>query len=47
MGSWAFHVKSWTNQEKLPIIVVRYEDLVKSPHKYFFQIAEFLKAKLK
>ena len=43
MGSWAFHVKSWTTQEKLPIIVVRYEDLVKSPHKYFFQIAEFLK----
>ena len=42
MGSWAFHVKSWTNQEELPILVVRYEDLVKSPYKYFPQIAEFL-----
>tara|TARA_B100000212_G_scaffold54060_1_gene35599 strand:- start:11213 stop:12103 length:891 start_codon:yes stop_codon:yes gene_type:complete len=42
MGTWAFHVKSWTNQNKLPFFVVRYEDLVKSPQKYFSQIAQFL-----
>ena len=42
MGSWAFHVRSWTNQEELPVFVVRYEDLVQSPYKYFPRIAEFL-----
>lgn len=45
IGSWSTHVQSWTDAlrhapEK--ILVLRYEDLLKSPVKYFGKIAEMI-----
>ena len=31
MGTWSMHVRSWMDQHDLPVLVVRYEDLLKDP----------------
>lgn len=28
MGSWSDHVRSWTDQSEIPVLVVRYEDML-------------------
>ena len=35
MGSWSNHVKSWTNQKKIPFEIIRYEDMKRAPVKTF------------
>jgi len=42
LGSWGNHVISWSEQKDIPLLVIRYEDLLTSPHKYFLQISKFL-----
>ena len=42
LGSWGNHVLSWTEQKDIPLLVIKYEDLLNSPNKYFFQISKFL-----
>ena len=45
LGTWEYHVNSWINQKEVPILVLRYEDLLKSPIEEFCKLAKFLKMK--
>lgn len=40
--SWSTHVRSWTEHPSPQLFVVRYEDLLQKPRKYFKQVANFL-----
>lgn len=40
--SWSMHVRSWTQIPNPQLHVVRYEDLLDKPRKYFKQVAHFL-----
>lgn len=40
--SWSTHVKSWTEHPSPQLLVLRYEDLLYKPRKYFKQVATFL-----
>ena len=40
--SWSTHVRSWTQHPSQQLLVVRYEDLLHKPRKYFKQVANFL-----
>jgi hypothetical protein len=40
--SWSTHVKSWTEHPSPQLLVLRYEDLLHKPRKYFKQVANFL-----
>ena len=42
MGSWASHVCSWVDQQKIPVLLLRYEDLLIEPIQHFSQLASFL-----
>ena len=42
LQSWSNHVISWIDQSGLPLLVVRYEDLLKDPFYYFKSIVDFL-----
>jgi aryl sulfotransferase len=41
LGSWSEHVSSWLDQSAIPLYLVRYEDLLRSPVEVFGGIAEF------
>jgi len=43
--SWDLHVKSWTEQNDFPVLVIRYEDMLLNPQKEFKKILKFLKIK--
>jgi aryl sulfotransferase len=40
--SWSGHVKSWTEQSRLPIMVIRYEDMKENPVNTFSKAFSFL-----
>jgi len=40
--SWSQHVDSWTSQARPGLIVVRYEDMLKSPIKTFSELVGFM-----
>lgn len=42
LSSWSEHVKSWTQQQEIPILVVRYEDLLSHPIQEFEKVVDFL-----
>jgi hypothetical protein len=42
MGSWASHVCSWADQPQIPVLLLRYEDLLRQPEKEFCRLAGFL-----
>jgi len=42
MGSWANHVHSWLDQDLIPVLLLRYEDLLVQPEQEFRQLAVFL-----
>ena len=42
MGSWANHLRSWTEQDAIPVLVLRYEDLLLAPEREFQRLATFL-----
>ena len=43
LGTWSNHVNSWTNQNKIPLLAIKYEDLINKGETYFRKIASFLK----
>jgi aryl sulfotransferase len=42
MGSWANHVSSWRDQQQIPVMLLRYEDLLNRPQQEFTRLACFL-----
>jgi aryl sulfotransferase len=40
--SWSGHVRSWTRQQDIPVMVVRYEDLAAEPQAELGRIAAFM-----
>ena len=42
MGSWANHVQSWVDQQQIPVLLLRYEDLLVQPEHHFRRLATFL-----
>ena len=42
LGTWANHVHSWLDQEQIPILMLRYEDLLAEPQQQFSRLARFL-----
>ena len=42
MGTWANHVHSWVDQQQIPTLMLRYEDLLAEPQLKFSQLARFL-----
>ena len=42
LGSWGYHVKTWHLQKHIPIITVRYEDMINKTYDEFYKIASFL-----
>ena len=42
MGTWANHVLSWVDQRQIPVLLLRFEDLLAQPEEHFFQLARFL-----
>jgi len=42
MGRWDQHVRSWADQSELPILVIRYEDMLSKGAETFMGLATFL-----
>jgi aryl sulfotransferase len=42
MGTWARHVCSWVDQREIPVLLLRYEDLLAQPEEHFGRLAGFL-----
>ena len=42
MGTWANHVHSWLDQQQIPVLLLRYEDLLAEPQHQFSRLASFL-----
>ena len=42
ISSWSTNYKSWTVQKKVPIKLIKYEDLVDKTYKVFYEIIEFI-----
>ena len=43
LGTWAGHVASWVDQRWVPLLVLRYEDLLEAPEEQFRRLADFLR----
>jgi hypothetical protein len=43
LGDWSFHVKSWTEQEHIPVLVLRYEDMKYRTFETFKKAVLFLR----
>ncbi|WP_135502005.1 sulfotransferase domain-containing protein [Roseovarius aestuariivivens] len=42
LGTWSEHVKSWTHGTRFPVLPLRYEDMLDTPHESFSEALEFL-----
>lgn len=42
IGRWDTHVESWIGQNKIPLLLIRYEDMMLNPFKEFNEIIKFL-----
>jgi hypothetical protein len=42
MGTWANHVNSWVDQQQIPVLLLRYEDLLAQPEEHFGRLTGFL-----
>ena len=42
LGSWSQHVKSWADLESERILILRYEDLLEKPAKWFGKVARMV-----
>lgn len=40
LGSWGDHVRSWTAPAPYPVLVLRYEDMLRDPHAEFRKVIE-------
>lgn len=45
LTSWSNHVSSWTEDSKLPVHVIRYEDMLELPRESFMGAVDFLNLK--
>ena len=43
LGTWAGHGASWLDQRRIPLLVLRYEDLLDDPEAHFCRLAQFLR----
>jgi hypothetical protein len=43
LGSWSFHVASWLSIPHRPVLILRYEDLLRDPVRSFGRLAAFLR----
>jgi len=43
LGTWSGHVTSWVDESKLPVMVVRYEDMLSNPMVTFSAATRFVK----
>ncbi|CAA0123037.1 Desulfo-A47934 sulfotransferase [BD1-7 clade bacterium] len=41
LGDWNTHVKSWTEQQAIPLLIIRYEDLCRQPEKTLKKVLDF------
>tara|TARA_A100000164_G_scaffold39109_1_gene29832 strand:+ start:821 stop:1255 length:435 start_codon:yes stop_codon:yes gene_type:complete len=44
MGSWSSNYLSWKNYKGRKIHLIKYEDLVENPNKYFTKMLEYMKS---
>ncbi|MFO8233806.1 MAG: sulfotransferase domain-containing protein [Bacteroidales bacterium] len=42
LGDWSFHVKSWTEQKQIPVLILQYEAMKHNPFENFKRATEFL-----
>ena len=42
LGSWDYHINSWTKNKSFPVLKVRYEDLTNLTYETFKKIIEFI-----
>ncbi len=42
VGDWATHYQSWKNIKFAPILIIKYEDLIKDAKKVFYSVLNFL-----
>jgi len=42
LGSWSLHTRSWADQEGPRVLVLRYEDLLEKPAKWFGKVARLV-----
>ena len=42
MGTWANHIDSWVDQQQIPVLLLRYEDLLNEAQAQFSRLACFL-----
>ncbi|KGG26543.1 MULTISPECIES: sulfotransferase domain-containing protein [unclassified Prochlorococcus] len=42
MGRWGQHVISWVDQQQIPVLVMRYEDMLAKGSETFLELAKFL-----
>lgn len=42
LNTWSNHVQRWLEQNKIPLLLVKYEQLIKQPEKEFARILDFL-----
>lgn len=42
LGSWSQHVKSWADLESERVLILRYEDLLEKPAKWFGKVARMI-----
>lgn len=43
LGSWSFHTASWMAVPHRPVLLLRYEDMLRSPERSFGRLAAFLR----
>lgn len=43
MSSWSFHVASWISVPHRPVLILRYEDMLRTPERSFGRVAAFLR----
>jgi len=45
LGDWSWHVRSWTEQRSMRVLIVRFEDMLEKPNATFTSVADFLDLK--
>jgi len=43
VGPWGDHVSGWLGADSLPRMLIRYEDMIRDPHRAFNVVTQFLK----
>jgi len=42
LGTWSDHVNSWINQKDIPILIIRYEDMLDNTYNIFEKVINFI-----